>query len=95
MDKFKTIKEAFANGTGDVFYRKGNEFVAIDRNNEAGALDLQAEGFTRLKHSEVVDIATDQTLAYFAKILTGVVAIIVTDTISEEEALIRKQKAQN
>jgi hypothetical protein len=52
MTTYTTIKEAFANGTGDQFYKKDNQFVCISRHLDAYEKML-AVSFTFVPYSQV------------------------------------------
>lgn len=59
MKLYSTISEAFKNGTGDVFFIKDNQYVAVSRH----AVDfgsMQAQGFTFLQYDETMKLAAAQ-----------------------------------
>ncbi len=71
MTTYKTISEAFKNGTGDVFFTKNNEFVAVSRHSIPFE-EMEEQGFKFLTYSETLEIATRQDVeenkkAYFTK----------------------------
>lgn len=51
---YTTIKEAFANGTGDVFFTKNNLFVAVRRKDNHDY--YFNNGFTFLTFDEIMDL---------------------------------------
>lgn len=55
MTTYTTIKEAFANGTGDVFYTKNNRFIAVSRKDDNS--NLSNDGFKLLSYDEVTALA--------------------------------------
>lgn len=59
MTTYTTIKEAFSNGTGDVFFTKNNRFIAVCRKDDnSNLIDL---GFKLLSYDEVTALAVTQT----------------------------------
>lgn len=60
METFENILDAFANGTGDVFFRKGNKYVALSRHDGNIYADMNSQGFEFVPHDEVMQIANLQ-----------------------------------
>lgn len=62
MTTYKTVNEAFKNGTGDVFFTINNEYVAVSRHamDNAGFAAMEAQGFKFLTYSETLELATAQ-----------------------------------
>lgn len=59
-DTFATIDLAFKNGEKDNFFSKDNQYICISEYNELLWNELIANGFTQMKHSEVMEIANSQ-----------------------------------
>ena len=59
MTTYTTIKEAFANGTGDVFFTKNNRFISVCRKDDN--INLINEGYALLSYDEVTTLAAIQT----------------------------------
>lgn len=45
MNTYPTLEEAFVNGSGDCFYQKDDQYVAIHRNDTGKAFDLVCKGW--------------------------------------------------
>lgn len=62
MTTYKTVNEAFKNGTGDVFFTKNNEYVAVSRHamDNAGFEAMEAQGFKFMTYDETLAIAGAQ-----------------------------------
>lgn len=58
MTTYTTIKEAFANGMGDVFYTKNNRFIAVCRKDDNSNLEIF--GFTLLSYDNVISLSNTQ-----------------------------------
>ena len=58
MTTYTTIKEAFANGMGDVFFTKNNRFIAVSRKDDNS--NLANHGFKLLSYTEVIALADSQ-----------------------------------
>ena len=59
MTTYNTVNEAFKNGTGDVFFTKDNQYIALSRH--ANPYDeMEALGFKFLTYSETLELATAQ-----------------------------------
>lgn len=55
MKTYKTVKEAFKYGTGDVFYKKDDSFVAISRNSDISIFDdLESDNYNLMSYDEVI-----------------------------------------
>lgn len=53
MTTYNTIAGAFKNGSGDVFFTKDNQFIAVSRKDDnSNFLNL---GFTQLTYDEVIE----------------------------------------
>ena len=68
MQTFKTIQEAFKNGTGDVFFTKDGNFVARSRHIDNLNDKMAKEGFTFLSYDEVVNLSLTDNSVESAKI---------------------------
>ena len=53
MKTYKTIQQAFSSGTGDCFFSKQNEFIAVSRKNNSKHNELLENGFKFMQHDEV------------------------------------------
>lgn len=58
MTTYKTIKEAFANGTGDVFFTKNGEYIAVSHHDDNKY--LSGSGFVWLNFTQVKAISDAQ-----------------------------------
>lgn len=45
MKTYRTLEEAFVNGSGDCFYKKDDQYVAIHRKDTGIAFDLVCKGW--------------------------------------------------
>lgn len=62
MTTYKTVNEAFKNGTGDVFFTRNNEYVAVSRHamDNAGFAAMEAQGFKFMTYDETLAVAGAQ-----------------------------------
>jgi len=62
MTTYKTVNEAFKNGTGDVFFTKNNEYVAVSRHamDNAAFEAMEAQGFKFMTYDETLLAAATQ-----------------------------------
>ncbi len=56
MTTYQTIQQAFANGTGDVFFSMNNSFVCFSRHDD-NIEEMTAKGFKLMTHNEVLALA--------------------------------------
>lgn len=54
MKTHTTIQLAFERGTGDCFFKKDGQFIAVSRKDEQKHLDLINAGFIHMMHQEVM-----------------------------------------
>lgn len=59
MTTYNTVNEAFKNGTGDVFFTRGNQYIALSR-HAVPFEEMEAQGFKYLTYSETLELATAQ-----------------------------------
>jgi hypothetical protein len=70
MQTYKTINEAFKNGTGDVFFLSNKaEYIALNRHT-VDYNDMFDKGYDLLNYAEVLEIAALQTPTETAPIIT-------------------------
>lgn len=59
MTTYNTVNEAFKNGTGDVFFTRNSEYVAVSRHS-VDFEGLEAQGFKFMTYSETLELAGAQ-----------------------------------
>lgn len=58
---YKTINQAFENGTGDVCFEKNNQYLFISRHSGMAIFEeLKNEGFRYVEYNEVLRIAKEE-----------------------------------
>lgn len=60
MTTYNTIREAFENGFGDVFFKKDGKFVAMSRHDEGLVESMAAKGFEFVPFETVNSIAASE-----------------------------------
>lgn len=62
MATYKTVNEAFKKGTGDVFFTRNSEYVAVSRHamDNAGFAAMEAQGFKFMTYDETLEAAGAQ-----------------------------------
>jgi hypothetical protein len=56
---FPSIKDAFKNGSGDVFFKNENGYVAVSRHS-VNFEEMAEKGYSHVPHNEVLNIAKEQ-----------------------------------
>lgn len=62
-DTYPTIDLAYRNGEKDNFFSKENQYICISEYNESLWRELLENGFTQMKHSELLRLSKEQNPA--------------------------------
>lgn len=67
LTTYQTIQEAFRNGTGDVFFKKENQFVCFSRHDN-NIEEMESEGFEFINYEEVIRLSNQDNTTTSAAI---------------------------